>query len=161
MLNSSCKSKCYSNTHQIVPHSSPVFLETLRFLDVLYLGCGTHPRIRYFSCCNTWAVWNEKRGYPYHEADSLMLNYSPDDSNPPTQHKTIAILQHYGWATATTVCVPGIDLEHTDYAALLNFKSLSTCNHKPNEPGPSTTPHSLQLYRPKQPTVTGTRRTVG
>jgi hypothetical protein len=131
MRNKVYKSKAASNTHQTVPLDHPVFQETLGFLDSLHTVYGRKRPIKYFACCNTFAVWKGTRGYAKHSSLPLLIEMFLGKADTVDTRKTLQILQLQGLADEQQVCVPGFDLECTNYHSLQYFKSEpSECNHK-------------------------------
>jgi len=146
MRNKVYKSKATSNTHQTVPLEHPVFQETLGFLDSLHAVYGRKRPIKYFACCNTFAVWKGTRGYPKHSSSPLFIEVFLGKTDTVDTYKTLQILQVQGLADEHRVCVPGFDLECTNYHSLEYFKSApSDCNQKHG--GRMHTHHDLLLSR--------------
>lgn len=135
MRNKVSKSKATSNTHQSVSPAHPLFAETLDFLASLHTVYGRKRPVKYFGCCNTFAVWKGTRGYVQHLSPPLHIEAFLSKHDTVDLHKTTQILALEGLADTDRVCVPGFDLECTAYLSLSNFKStLPTCNPKLHEP---------------------------
>jgi hypothetical protein len=132
MRNKVYKSKAASNTHQTVPLDHPVFQETLGFLDSLHTVYGRKRPVKYFSCCNTFAVWKGARGYTKHSSPPLLIEMFLDKTGQVSSHVTLDILVLEGWANTQSVCVPGFDLECTTYHGLLNYRVNGYCNQIQN-----------------------------
>ena len=151
MLNRVSKSKATSNTHQTVCHTSEAFAETAKFLGTLHSVYGTKRPIRYYSCCNTFAVWKGRRGYPAHPSEPAPISAFLDQRGVPEASKISDVLALHNWADAQRICIPGFDLEHADFQTLDGYRNeLALCSSqstpqppaKIEEPAKSRSPGS-------------------